>query len=312
MSHNPSNLSHEELVKSIKHLLIQERRCACDLIIHLAELEERKLHVAAGYSTLYKYCVRFLGISHNKAYKRSCAAKLIKSWPSLIPDLREGLITESHCAIISPKINADNFAMIIAGIKGKSKRDANLFISRLDQNGNPTDHKPEVEVKFMAHQELLQKLDRAKEVFGPTKQGSGMAALIDKCLDLFLQTHDPLIKALRIKESAGKNHVPKIIENPLPGENPADKKPANARYIPAKIRHHIMLRDEGRCTYISPDGVRCDQMASVEFDHIIPFSRGGQATADNLRLRCRSHNLYAAAQIFGRRFMENKMGGNQK
>jgi hypothetical protein len=35
-------------------------------------------------------------------------------------------------------------------------------------------------------------------------------------------------------------------------------------------------------------------------------ARGGQATVDNLRLRCRSHNQYDAECTFGAGFMERK------
>jgi hypothetical protein len=35
-------------------------------------------------------------------------------------------------------------------------------------------------------------------------------------------------------------------------------------------------------------------------------ARGGEATAENLRLRCRAHNGYAAERTFGAGFMERK------
>jgi 5-methylcytosine-specific restriction endonuclease McrA len=44
----------------------------------------------------------------------------------------------------------------------------------------------------------------------------------------------------------------------------------------------------------------------LEFDHREPVARGGEATAENLRLVCRSHNQHAAERTFGAAFMERK------
>ena len=44
----------------------------------------------------------------------------------------------------------------------------------------------------------------------------------------------------------------------------------------------------------------------LEFDHIHEFARGGESTADNVRLLCRAHNQYAAECTYGAEFMEAK------
>jgi hypothetical protein len=49
----------------------------------------------------------------------------------------------------------------------------------------------------------------------------------------------------------------------------------------------------------------------LEFDHILPVARGGESTADNLRLRCRAHNQYEAERTFGAEFMRQKREARQ-
>jgi hypothetical protein len=44
----------------------------------------------------------------------------------------------------------------------------------------------------------------------------------------------------------------------------------------------------------------------LEYDHIDPVARGGQATVAGIRLRCRAHNQYAAERTFGTAFMQHK------
>jgi hypothetical protein len=41
--------------------------------------------------------------------------------------------------------------------------------------------------------------------------------------------------------------------------------------------------------------------------HEATFARGGAATADNLRLACRAHNLFLAEQDYGGAFMQRKV-----
>lgn len=60
--------------------------------------------------------------------------------------------------------------------------------------------------------------------------------------------------------------------------------------IPQRVRHEVWRRDEGRC-------VECGSQALLEFDHIVPWSRGGSDTARNLQLLCEPCNRSKASSI---------------
>jgi len=81
----------------------------------------------------------------------------------------------------------------------------------------------------------------------------------------------------------------------------------HARHIPAHVKRAVHERDGGRCTFVSASGVRCPACTRLEYDHVLEFARGGEATVDNLRLRCRVHNQYEAEQTYGAAFMEQKL-----
>jgi hypothetical protein len=55
------------------------------------------------------------------------------------------------------------------------------------------------------------------------------------------------------------------------------------RSIPERVRHEVWRRDEARC-------VDCNSRQRLEFDHIIPISKGGSNTARNIELRCETCN----------------------
>jgi 5-methylcytosine-specific restriction endonuclease McrA len=81
---------------------------------------------------------------------------------------------------------------------------------------------------------------------------------------------------------------------------------SRARHIPAHVKRAVWKRDGGRCTFVGTDGHRCGSRKYLEYDHIDPVARGGEATVDRMRLRCRAHNQYEAERAFGAEFMRRK------
>ncbi|GHT16630.1 hypothetical protein FACS1894189_0770 [Planctomycetales bacterium] len=56
-----------------------------------------------------------------------------------------------------------------------------------------------------------------------------------------------------------------------------------SRYIPDEVKREVLRRDGGQC-------LCCGIKSDLEYDHIDPYSKGGQNTADNLQLLCRRCN----------------------
>ena len=81
---------------------------------------------------------------------------------------------------------------------------------------------------------------------------------------------------------------------------------SSARHIPAAVKRAVRERDGERCAFVSESGRRCQERARLEFDHIEPVARGGESTAQNVRLVCRAHNHHAADRVFGAEFMDRK------
>ncbi|MBI4403766.1 MAG: HNH endonuclease [Deltaproteobacteria bacterium] len=73
----------------------------------------------------------------------------------------------------------------------------------------------------------------------------------------------------------------------------------HTRYVPTRLARDVKQRDEFRCTYVGPNGVRCNQKAHLEIDHVRPWAKGGSShDIDNLRCLCRMHNLFVAKKDF--------------
>ncbi len=65
---------------------------------------------------------------------------------------------------------------------------------------------------------------------------------------------------------------------------------ANSRRIPQDVKTAVWQRDGGQC-------VECGADDYLEFDHIIPFSKGGANTVENIQLLCRRCNSQKSDSI---------------
>jgi 5-methylcytosine-specific restriction endonuclease McrA len=59
------------------------------------------------------------------------------------------------------------------------------------------------------------------------------------------------------------------------------------QYIPLNLRRSVIERDGLRCVYCDEDLTDKE----IHLDHIIPESKGGLTTRDNLQVACRKCNL---------------------
>ena len=61
-------------------------------------------------------------------------------------------------------------------------------------------------------------------------------------------------------------------------------------YIPSEVKLNVWRRDQGKC-------VECGSKEKLEYDHIIPISKGGSNTDRNVQLLCQACNRKKAAAI---------------
>lgn len=64
----------------------------------------------------------------------------------------------------------------------------------------------------------------------------------------------------------------------------------DTRSIPQHVRNAVWQRDGARCT-------QCGASEYLEFDHVIPFSRGGATSVNNLQILCRACNQAKGARL---------------
>jgi 5-methylcytosine-specific restriction endonuclease McrA len=128
---------------------------------------------------------------------------------------------------------------------------------------------------------------------------------MEKVCRLALTELDPAEKAKRIRERqvtrAAKVEVEKSaitraakveVEKSVVKNTAVTRAAKVTRYIPANIKREIWLKAQGRCE-------NCRSTFALEFDHIIPFAKGGLTSKENLRLLCRNCNQRKAIEHYG-------------
>lgn len=71
-----------------------------------------------------------------------------------------------------------------------------------------------------------------------------------------------------------------------------DQNKHSSRYIPAEIRKAVWQRDEAKCT-------NCSSSFALQFEHVVPFAKGGETSVENIKLLCRHCNQRSAIESFG-------------
>jgi len=285
------------LVEKAKDVHSREPQVTLESIRMVGEFEN--LNAACQLLMSSQEFAKVIGLSPNQYWKRAQAARVIRRFPETQALLEAGETEICHLSLVAGKITDANAPVILAELKGKSRRELETFLSRVTPDGQIKEKEVETELRLKLTQTQMAALDRAREVLSHGGHVPNVEEIIAKALGDLLEKRDPVKKAERAvaRKESGKQTA----KVPSPG------KEKGSRYIPMAVRHQVMLRDGGQCTAMLHDGKRCPERLMLEFDHIELYARGGANDVDNIRLKCRRHNLWAAKQVLGVEFMDRKL-----
>lgn len=105
--------------------------------------------------------------------------------------------------------------------------------------------------------------------------------LVDTPLPL---TTDEIDKLIDEMEKGGLKTIRKTVW--------VDRDEPHRRHISKETQIFVWQRDQGRC-------VECKSKEQLEYDHIIPVSKGGSNNARNIQLLCETCNRSKGAKIGG-------------
>ena len=101
------NLATEELHRLAVNLVKTEQESVACLIAHISEISRRKAHLELGYSTLFDYCLRHLGLSEGSTNLRIHVANLCRKFPLVLERLGENRISLTVAGLLAPHLTDD-------------------------------------------------------------------------------------------------------------------------------------------------------------------------------------------------------------
>lgn len=340
---NAQQLSDEQLLARMRKICLKSARLLATLLVHLIEVEERRLHLKGAYCSMSDFCRRSLGMSPNEAWRRTTAARVVRRVPALLDYVRRGELCLSTLLLLRHYITEENAAELIRATSSRSKREVEHYLAhcaprpdvpsrlrRLRDDGSLGN----VSSAYSWIEELSPGRHRLEATITDATRD-----IVEQTRDLLSHTNptgdlDPLIRraftlllAEAKKERFGANPAPAPIApetlSPQPkaastrAPKPArPKPPAKASAIPRAVRRAVFERDGHRCTHVDEAGNRCVARAFLQLDHIVPRARGGTDEIENLRVVCGAHNRLYAEESFGKRYVAERIearraGGNQ-
>jgi len=311
-----STMSDAELIARLAALVREARRLTAAVLLHIAEVEARGLHLAAACPSMYAYCTRVLGMSEDEAFKRIRAARALRKFPVVAEAVANGRLHLTAVVLLAPHLTDDCAENVVGEASGKSKAEIEILLARRAP-------RPDVEQRLerVAEQTVLapagqvvlepvppvpprvvplseerfalqltisagmrEKFLRAQAHLRHQVPSGDLSEVFDRVLDRFLDQVE--------RKRFGK------------AKRPRAAKPSRVkRYIPNEARRQAVARDGLRCSFVSEDGRRCEETGFLEFDHVVPVAAGGEAS-DGVRVLCRSHNQHQAERVLGRAAVE--------
>lgn len=284
-------LHDSDLITATKQLVDEERMKTIEIIEHLQEIYDRRLHLKRGYQSLHEFLVKELAYSDGAAHRRIAAMRLVNDVPEAKQSLADGKLSLTTASQVqnffqTEKRRHKSYDVaekleLLTAVAGTSRNQCERKLAEI----SPAYAMQEKTLTIPEDNELVQLIDEYRR----------LAMLSDG-------THQKVIKEAlkfaitqkREKTSASKKTEPKKVQAGASLEKPP------TRYVRQRIKRVVWQRDAGRCAYIDPKTKRrCESKHRLELDHAQPFAMGGKTTAENLRLACKAHNQMFAVAVYG-------------
>lgn len=273
---NLKHLTDKALLADTKHLVVREREYLTKVLHHLKEIDKRRLYSDLGYSSLYDFCIRYLGYSEGNAHRRMQACRLLEDIPELGEKIESGVLTLSNIAQANSFFkqnsieDASNKKIVLKQMENLSRSDGERMLFALSGE-NKGDKEiirrsscDTTRISVVLNDKTIEK---CKNLMGLLGKNWGYKELIDYMVDVATQELErKKFKVLRrIKASPPHVEVKRIVSN--------------------SVKREVYLRDK-KC-------VKCGSTSHLNFDHKQPRALGGKPDSHNIRILCFNCNQRA-------------------
>jgi len=300
----------------IAELARREHLALADLLVALADFDRQAVHRQLGFSSLFDFLHREIGLPRGSAYYRQVGARLVARFPEVEAPIRDGRLCVTTVSELAKVMTEENRAEVLPRFFGCSRQEAKQLAAEI----RPAEVVPRrtvvTEIPLVATipsaPTIVQPVGRDRTHPEGTVGVTGEArTVVEPLSTLSNRLHITVSReflALLKREKAGQSHVqPNATDEQVlmaALELLLEKQEKRKASVPPKVKREVLKRDEGKCQWPLADGGVCGSTVRLEVDHVVPRGRGGPSTVDNCRILCRLRNLEAARQAYGDALMD--------
>lgn len=318
---NIKAMTDNQLIGRVEYLVRRERELVECLIWHLQEIQDRKLYIQMGFTSLFECLVRHFKYSEAVAYSRISALKIISAVPAAADALNSGEVNLTTLSLTQSfirkleketgeKILPEQKIQYVESIKNKTTQEVKQILATV----SPVSELPLDKVQYLDHKHaqlratidktVLEKIDKLKSLISHESIDPSYNDILNIALDTAIEA---IKKKKGIKMPSKESTISKENNNPQNGKFPKEVPSVvqietkfetstqsfsikNSRYISRDVKRLVLNRSNHQCEYIHSNGQRCTSKFQLQFDHIIAFSKGGSSELHNIQNLCRVHN----------------------
>src|SRR5689334_19629072 len=126
-----------DLAEHLAELLTREHVASAEFLLALADFDRRRAWMELGYSSLFYFLHRELGLSKGSAFSRKTAAALLQKYPELIDPLRDGRLCLSSVVHLAKVITPANRHEVLPKFFHCSKHEAMVVAAAIRPSAAP-------------------------------------------------------------------------------------------------------------------------------------------------------------------------------
>ena len=278
-------LSDSDLLISVRRAAAHEREATLQVLLHLHEVERRRLYLERGYPSLFEFCIRELGYCAGSAQMRIESMRLLRDIPleadraRVMEKLDSGTLkltqlsaVQKHSRTVKAqggKVEVSDKMALLDKLEDLSTRETEKVVMEALRVSPPEG----VEMKVHLDFEALALLEEFKALTSHSNPHGNASAAFKQALKLS-------VEALKRKRGL-------TVSTSCSEVNP------NQDSVPLPTQRLVWREAEGQCSHVDPrTGRRCACRYFLQIDHIRERSSGGRHEPDNLRLLCHAHHRW--------------------
>ena len=288
-----SEISNDELILRMQKLVRTERKVMHLVLIHIAEIEARKLYANLGFDGMYSYLTQGLGYSESAAYRRLQSARLLRQVPGVAEKIEDGSLNLSQLTQVQKclkessrngeSISVEQTLGVLAKLENKNSFETQKTLA-LEMNLPVKIHekvKPQqddsIRLEITLSKEQFEELEQAKSLLSHICPDGNWADIIATLAKKFNSKKLSGSTARSAVHSSKGDRPTNTTQSFSATEKSKVYRRQNSRqYISIHTKRTLLANAQHCCEYLDPKTLkRCQSKYKLEVDHRHPIALGG-------------------------------------